>query len=168
MAVAFDASVLIDLFNPGLKGDRRARLDNLVAELQKKRTKILIPTPALTELMIRAGRAREAIHQKLSGKSVFQITSFDSRAAMECALLLEEALDAGSKRKISRTKFKFDWQIVVIAAAHDATTVYSDDGDIAHYGRRANLNVIKTDDLPLPASARQQDLDLRVGESKAD
>ena len=59
MAVAFDASVLIDLFNPRLKGDRRAKLDHLVAELQKKRTKILIPTPALTELMVRAGKARE-------------------------------------------------------------------------------------------------------------
>lgn len=38
MAVAFDASILIDLFNPRLKGDRLAKLDNLVAELQKKRT----------------------------------------------------------------------------------------------------------------------------------
>ncbi|MDN5882602.1 MAG: PIN domain-containing protein [Nitrosospira sp.] len=160
MAVAFDASVLIDLFNPRLKGDRRAKLDNLIEELQKKRTKILIPTPSLTELMIRAGRARETIHQKLSVKSVFQITSFDSRAAMECALLLEEALDAGSKRQISRTKFKFDWLIVAIAAAHDATTVYSDDVDIALYGKRANLIVIKTDDLPLPASARQHNLKL--------
>lgn len=160
MAVAFDASVLIDLFNPGLKGDRRAKLDNLVAELQKSRTKILIPTPALTELMIRAGRAREAIHQKLSLKSVFQITSFDSRAAMECALLIEEALDSSIKRQVSRTKFKFDWLIVAIAAAHDATAVYSDDADIALYGKRANLIVIKTDDLPLPASARQHNLKL--------
>lgn len=110
--------------------------------------------------MIKAGRAREEIYQKLSMKAVFKITAFDSRAAMECALLLAEALDAGSKRQISKTKFKFDWQIIAIAAAHDATTVYSDDGDIALYGKRANLIVIKVDDLPLPASARQHKLEL--------
>ncbi len=160
MAVAFDASILIDLFNPHLKGDRRAKLDHLVAELQKKRTKILIPTPALTELMVRAGKAREAIHQKLSGKSPFQITPFDSRAAMECALLLEDALNAGEKKQLTKTKFKFDWQIVAIAASHDATVIYSDDADISRYGKRANLHVIKTDDLPLPASALQRSFDL--------
>lgn len=160
MAVAFDASILIDLFNPRLKGDRRAKLDHLVTELQKKRTKILIPTPALTELMVRAGGARDAIHLKLSGKSPFQITPFDSRAAMECALLLEDALNAGEKRQVTNTKFKFDWQIVAIASSHDATIIYSDDGDIARYGKRANLSVIKTDDLPLPASALQGSLDL--------
>lgn len=160
MAVAFDATILIDLFNPRLKGDRRAKLDYLVQELQKRRTKILIPTPALTELMVRAGKAREEIHQKLSGTSAFQIIPFDSRAAMECALLLEEALDAGGKRQLTKSKIKFDWQIVAIAASHDATVIYSDDGDIARYGKRANLDVIKTDDLPLPASALQGSLEL--------
>lgn len=160
MAVAFDATILIDLFNPRLKGDRRAKLDYLVHELQKKKTKILIPTPALTELMIRAGKVREEIHQKLSGASAFQITSFDSRAAMECALLLEEALDTDGKRQLTKSKIKFDWQIVAIAASHDAIVIYSDDGDIARYGKRANLVVIKTDDLPLPASALQGNLEL--------
>lgn len=158
MAVAFDATILIDLFNPRLKGDRRAKLDYLIQELQKRRAKILIPTPALTELMIRAGKAREEIHQKLSGTSAFQITPFDSRAAMECALLLEDALNAGEKKRVTKTKFKFDWQIVAIAASHDATIIYSDDPDIARYGKRANLDVIKTDDLPLPPSARQGNL----------
>lgn len=160
MAVAFDATILIDLFNPRLKGDRRVKLDYLVQELQKRRTKILIPTPALTELMIRAGKAREEIHQKLSATSAFQITPFDSRAAMECALLLEKALDAGAKRQLTKSKIKFDWQIVAIAASHNATVIYSDDGDIARYGKRANIDVIKTDDLPLPASALQGSFEL--------
>ncbi len=161
MAVVFDATILIDLFNPHLKGDLRAKLDHLVAELQKKRAKILIPTPALTELMVRAGKAREEIYQKLSGKSPFQITPFDSRAAMECALLLEDAFSAGEKRQLTKTKFKFDWQIVAIAASHDATIIYSDDPDIARYGKRANLSVIKTEDLLLPASSAQGSLVLQ-------
>lgn len=158
MAVAFDASILIDLFNPKLKGDRRAKLDNLVSELQKSRTKIFIPTPALTELMIRAGQARETIHQKLSVKSAFQIVPFDSRAAMECALLLEDAWDTGYRRQVSRTKFKFDWQIVAISAVHRVTSIYSEDADIAQYAQRADIKVVKTDELPLPASANQHNL----------
>jgi predicted nucleic acid-binding protein len=160
MTIAFDATVLIDLFNPRLKGDRRAKLDELVAQLQKSRSKILIPTPALTELLVRAGKAREEIHQQLSNKSKFQITPFDSRAAMECALMLEDALDTKSKHQITKSKIKFDWLIVATAAAHNATTIYSDDGDIARCGQRANIKVVKIDDLPLPASARQKKLEL--------
>ena len=48
--VVFDASVLIDLFNPRLKGDRRAKLDYLVETLQKKRATILIPTSMIDSL----------------------------------------------------------------------------------------------------------------------
>ncbi len=164
MSVAFDASILIDLFNPRLGGDRRAKLDNLVNELQKQRTKILIPTPALTELLIGAGKARGAILQKLSGRSVFEITPFNSRAAVECSLLLEEALDKAGKRQIAKSKIKFDWQIVAIAACHDTSVIYSDDDDIARYGKRANLVVIKTDDLPLPVSTSQGSLDLQTAD----
>ncbi|MFY9260659.1 MAG: hypothetical protein WAO71_09150 [Gallionella sp.] len=102
MAVAFDSSILIDLLNDRLAGDRKAKLDYLIAELQKNRIKILIPTPVLTEVLVKAGKAREAIHQKLSGNSSFQITPFDSRAAMECALLLEEAFSTNEKRKITK------------------------------------------------------------------
>lgn len=159
MSVAFDANIIIDLLDKRVKGDQRAKLDNLIAELQKKRTKILIPTPTLTECLVYAGKAREAILQKLSGNSLFQIAPFDKRAAMECAFLLEEALNKGERRQVTNTKFKFDWQIVAIAASHDATIIYSNDADVARYGARANLTVIKTDDLPLPASALQSSIE---------
>lgn len=55
MAVVFDASVLIDLFNKRLTGDRRVRLDHLIKTLSKQRTKVLIPTPALAEFLVRDG-----------------------------------------------------------------------------------------------------------------
>ena len=66
MSVAFDATVLVDFFNQKLTGDRRAKLDELVATLEKSKTKIVIPTPALTEVLIRAGKAREEIHNALT------------------------------------------------------------------------------------------------------
>ena len=90
MSVAFDAPVLVDFFNTKLSGDRRAKLDDLVATLEKSKTKIVIPTPALTEVLIRAGKAREEIYNLLVRKSAFEVAPFDARAAMECSILLED------------------------------------------------------------------------------
>jgi predicted nucleic acid-binding protein len=160
--VVFDATVLIDLFNPRLHPDRRAKLDHLVAELQRKKTKIVIPTPALAEFLARAGKARDTYYEQLSTQSAFKIGAFDNRAAMECALMLNTALSSGDKRAQAKTwaKAKFDWQIIAIARVASAHMLYSEDSDLARIGARHGITVIKTDDLPLPASARQAKLDL--------
>lgn len=160
MSVAFDATVLVDFFNKKITGDRQAKLNDLVATLEKSRTKIIVPTPALTEVLIRAGKAREEIHNILTRKSAFEIASFDIKAAMECSLLLEDAWSASEKRTITKTKFKFDWQIVAIAATRQVTAIYSDDSDISKAAAKAKIQVFRIDDLQLPASAKQAKLDL--------
>lgn len=166
MAVVFDASVLIDLFNKRLTGDRRARLDHLVESLKKTRTKVLIPTPALAEFLVRAGKARELYLNEITNGSSFSIESFDQRAAVECALLLEEAWARGQKSKVTHTKFKFDWQIVAIAASRNAKAIYSDDADIANAASRVRIPVHGTDTLPIPSSARQQQMPFDGSEGK--
>lgn len=160
--VVFDASVLIDLFHPRTHPDRKAKLEHLIAELQRKKIKIVVPTPALAEFLARAGKTRDASYARLSTTAAFRIAPFDSRAAMECAMLLEAALTGGDKRAQAKTwaKAKFDWQIVAIAKVANARTLYSEDGDIARIGQRLGLAVVKTDDLPLPDSARQAELEL--------
>ena len=168
MAVVFDASILIDLLNPRLKGDRRFRVDHLIESLAKQRVKILVPTPALTDLMVRAGKAREGYHRELTQSSRFRVEPFDAKAAMECALLLSEAWDKGKKTGITRTKFKFDWQIVAIAASRNATAIYSDDEDLAAAARRVAIAVYATDSLPLPQSALQSPLPHFEGDSNSD
>jgi predicted nucleic acid-binding protein len=159
--VVFDATVLIDLFDPRTQTDRKVKLDHLIAELQRKKTKIVIPTPALAELLARAGKARDDYHQRLATSAAFKIGTFDNRAAMECALMLDGALTRGDKRANTETwaKAKFDWQIAAIAKVANANTIYSDDPHLARIGARHGLTVIKTDDLPLPDSARQHKLD---------
>lgn len=160
--VVFDATVLIDLFNPRLHPDRLAKLEHLVTELQRKKTKILIPTPALAEYLAKAGKARDKVHAELTTKGPFKIGSFDSRAALECALMLDESLTGGDKRGQTKTwaKAKFDWQIIAISKVANAHTLYSEDSDLERIGARFGIKVIRTDDLPLPASARQRKLDL--------
>ena len=159
--VVFDATVLIDLFHPRTHADRKAKLEHLIAGLHSKRTKILSPTPALSEFLAGAGKARDEYHRRLAASSAFKLGAFDSRAAMECALMLEAVLTSGDKRANKTwAKAKFDWQIVAIAKVGNAKIIYSDDGDIFRIGTRQGLAVIKTEDLPLPNSARQHRLDL--------
>ncbi|MEO8154380.1 MAG: PIN domain-containing protein [Rhizobacter sp.] len=167
MAVVFDASVLIDLFNSKLKGDRRLKLDYLIATLAKQRTRVLIPTPALAEFLVKDGKAREAHLQELNRRARFSIEPFDQKAAVECALLLEEAWARGQQVKVTHTKFKFDWQIVAIAASRNATAIYSDDPDIARAAARVKIPVHTTDALPIPASALQSGLPFEEPEDPA-
>ena len=160
--VVFDATVLIDLFHPRTHPDRKGKLEHLIAELQRTKTKIVIPTPALSEFLARAAKAKDAYYSRLSTAAAFKVVAFDARAAMECALMLDAALTGGDKRANAKTwaKAKFDWQIVAIARVVNARTIYSDDGDIARIGTRHGLVTIKTDELPLPDAARQGKLDL--------
>jgi len=158
MPVVFDANILIDLFNPRIKGDRRAKLDGLLE--QHSKTKILIPTPSLTEYLMRVGKARNELLAKLTASRHFRIEPFDQRAATECALLLAEHWDSTTRKQVSRTKFKFDWQIVSIARSRNVTRIYSDDTDLHRIGKILPLDVKSIDELPIPDSARQTKLPL--------
>ena len=76
--------------------------------------------------------------------------------------MIDEVYTKADKQARIKTwaKAKFDWQIVAIAKVVGATVIYSDDGDIKRIGQRFGIKTIKTDDLPLPASARQGKLNL--------
>ncbi|MDP3742837.1 MAG: type II toxin-antitoxin system VapC family toxin [Methylotenera sp.] len=155
--VVFDASILIDLFNQKLSGDKRIKLDYLLETLTKSKIKIIIPTPVLAEFMARANKAKEQYFQKISSSNQFRLSPFGTKAAMECSLMIEAARNNADKKGGSSTwaKAKFDWQIVSIAKSENASVIYSDDGDIHRISSRFNIEVIKTADLQLPLSALQ-------------
>ena len=154
-SVVFDPTFLIDLLNPKLGGEKRAALDFLVADLSKARTRILIPTPCLTELLVRAASARDQYLKLLAGNAAFEIIPYDQRAATECALLLEQAWDSKSQKSITHTKFKFDWMIVACAASRNVANIYSDDGDILRCSTQVKIQTIKQSELPVPPESRQ-------------
>ena len=159
--VVFDSTYLIDLFIPRLQGDKRVALDFLVAELSKTRGRIQIPSPCLTELLVRAGSARDKYVQQLGSSSAFEVISYDRRAATECALLLDAAWDSKTQKNITKTKFKFDWMIVACAASRNVQRIYSDDVDILRCAAQVGIKTIKQADLPIPAELRQ----LRIPDS---
>lgn len=172
--VVIDATILLLMLRPGtpvpagpdgVPIDRpKERIDYLVQRLDKAKTKIIIPTPALGEALVRAGAAAtQQIVEHLQRYSVFSIEPFDTRACIEVAAMSREAIGSGKKKGGSDStwaKVKYDRQIVAIAKVNGASTIYSDDGDIVTLGARAKIGVIGLADLPLPPQRAQLDLEL--------
>ncbi len=164
MPVAFDATLLLPLLSPVVQGplDRatgkpvefvKERIDLLLKELEKSRTKIIIGTPAFSEILVHADRAGPDYLNRIKQSSAFEIKSFDDRAAVEVALMTREAIKLGDKRGGSTdtwAKVKFDRQIVAIAKVNGASIIYSDDLGVQHFGRQAGMTVIGMPQLPLP------------------
>lgn len=96
--VVFDATILLPMLwhevpvptNPHTHQpiDRfHERIDQLPRHLEETRTKIIIPTPALSEILVRAGTAGPEYLARISSESVFRIVAFDERAAVEVAAM---------------------------------------------------------------------------------
>jgi hypothetical protein len=172
--VVIDATMLLLLLRPGTKAPTDAqgvpiekckeRIEFLIQKLQREKSKIIIPTPALSETLVRAGaEASLQIVEYINKYAVFRIEAFDTRAAIELAAMSREAMGRKGKRGGSTAvwaKVKFDRQIVAIAKVCGATEIYSDDGDIKTLAKQANITVIGVSDLPLPEEDRQFRLDL--------
>ena len=171
--VVFDATYLMHLFRPDIGPPRdsktgleiekgQERLALLVASLEKERTKVIVPTPALSELLVRAGAEKsQRIVEEISKSSVLRIEAFDGLAAIEVATMTRNAIAKGDKKDgISATwaKIKYDRQIVAIAKVHQATVIYSDDEDIKAHAEKVNIKVVKISDLPVPPEKPQLDM----------
>ncbi|TBA86278.1 PIN domain-containing protein [Rhizobium ruizarguesonis] len=170
--VVIDASILMLLLRPDAgvpKGadnkpvDRPVeRLEHLVGTLEKSRAKIIIPAPALSEVLVRVEPAiAHDIVEKIGRMSVFRIEPFDQRAAIEVATMTRNLADGGNrpgKRDSNSTwaKLKYDRQIVAIAAVIGASAIYSDDNDIKAIARRSNIKVIGLAEIELPPEDAQQ------------
>jgi predicted nucleic acid-binding protein len=154
--VVVDATILLLMLRPespvpagpkGVQIDRPIeRIAALVDQLQKSRTKIVIPAPALSEVLVRAGAAAsQEIVERLQKYSVFQIEPFEARAAIEVAAMTRRAMGRGTKKEnpdATWAKLKYDRQIVAIAKVVGATVIYSDDSDVRTIAAEVNIPVI--------------------------
>jgi hypothetical protein len=135
------------------------RIEYLTAELNASSDIIGIPTPAMTEVLVRAGNNRTQYMAILGDSWKFQILPFDSRAAIEAAELVA-AIKSKKEKWDTWAKVKFDIQIVAMAKAEGADVIFSDDQDIENYAKRFNIRVVRICDLPLPPSAGELPLDI--------
>jgi len=177
--VVFDSSVLLLVLDPNAKPptdpatgqplDKSAdRIEYLISNLTADKEKIVIPTPVLSEVLVHAGDAMQQYLDILNGQAAFRIAPFDQKAAIEAALSMSDAIKRGGHRvdaanpDATKTKIKFDRQIVAIAKAEDAQAVYSDDADVHRYAKSLGLVAYRTADLDLPPEDPQQSLDFNT------
>ncbi|MGH9400720.1 MAG: hypothetical protein ACRD2P_01280 [Terriglobia bacterium] len=162
-----DASILSLVLHPGAKGptdsrgklipEARERAQYLVQVLDEGKTKIIIPTPVLAELLVIAGSAGPKYLDAINDRSCFKIADFDKRAATEVALQIRNAMKTGDKRQGSTStwaKIKFDRQIVAIGKVEGVTTIYSDDEDVQKYSADSGIEAKGTKDLPMPPASQ--------------
>lgn len=169
--VVFDATMLLLLVAPDVAVPRdtsgdpisysRERMYGLIAELSERKTKIIIPTPALSEVFVRTDQNTAIAYvQKLKKSRHFRVEPFCERAALEVALISRDARASGDKkdgRDATWAKIKYDRQIVGIAAAHNAGTLYTDDAGLKATASRRGLRAIGLADLPIPEEKAQID-----------
>ncbi len=133
--VVFDAPILMLYLDESLEppkdhatGDpirkARERVEYLIQRLSDDNQKVVIPTPALSEVLVYAGPAQAEWLGHLNSRSCFRIAGFDQRAAIEAAIAIREAIAAGDKKggntDASWQKCKIDRQIVAIAKVEGA------------------------------------------------
>jgi predicted nucleic acid-binding protein len=170
--VVFDATTLLLLLSPNISPPNdpvtgqpvkfaKERIDSLVAHLEKEKIKIIIPTPALSEILVRSGRAGPNYLEQITTSSAFKIVPFDIRAAVEVAAMTRQAVDQGNKRSgidSPWAKIKYDRQIVAIAKVEAASAIYSEDDDVRRLSQSENITVIRVSELPVPPNASQTEL----------
>jgi hypothetical protein len=155
--VVFDASFLLFVFDENARSSvpkAKERVEYLIDTLSNTGEKIVIPTPALSECLVHAGPAGPEYLNIIGRQSCFRVASFDERAAVEAAIRTYQARQRGQRTggnpEATKTKIKFDRQIVAIAVVENATAIYSDDGDVISYAREAGMEAYRLSDVPEP------------------
>lgn len=85
--IVIDANVLIVWSAKKTPDLIRARLNHLLETAAKDKQRILIPTPALAEFLVRTNDATTEWLNELEKKSAVEVCAFDRRAAFECAFI---------------------------------------------------------------------------------
>ena len=153
MKAAFDNSFLtLTLAKKGAASVSRALelVDDLIEKLEAKKAKVIIPTPTLAEVLLKAPASGPTYIEKIKEYSCFQIKPFDEKAAVELAERLIASI--GKKRTktdVAKAKVTFDRQIVATSKVHGATEMYSDDGQVRDFAEECGMKAYGFADLHL-------------------
>jgi hypothetical protein len=136
------------------------RIELLIDTWEQDNETILIPAPALSEFLILADKAGPQYLTDIDGNRLFTVASFDQKAAVELAVMNLALMRSKNRRGTAQgtwAKINFDRQIVAIAKANSATTIYSDDKGLENFATQHSISVVRTWELPLP-KAKQIEL----------
>lgn len=137
----------------------RERIEHLLVTLEKDRATVVVPAPVLAEALAAADAdvsATMAILEGLAAK--LRIEPFGKAAALECSDLMRRHGLGPAAPGETRTKIKFDHQIVAITKVVGASTIYTDDDGLRRQGTREAIRVQGVWDLPEPPIDPQRPL----------
>lgn len=163
MICTLDANALVLWASTSTNGRTLARLDHLLETLSKEGGLIVLPTPAVSELLVRTDSGTAAWLAAVQRRSSVKVVPFDIRAAAECAFIHRLATGAGGKRKGSKVgepyqKIKVDRQIAAIARVAGSDLLVTDDANLIEVCKFIGLATKRVDELDMPASASQTHL----------
>lgn len=172
--ILLDTSILSYLLNPHARPPIdtatgqpvthcAARIEHFIAHHAK--AKIVVAMPSVAELLVIAGEHMEEFLARIDKASALRLMPFDKAAAMECALMEQEAKIAGDKKgdgEASWQKVKVDRQILAIGRVAGVVDFYSDDTNLRKMALRLGISVKSISDMPIPPEAAQQKLDLVI------
>jgi hypothetical protein len=180
--VVIDATLLMLIFRPDvparLTDSKGAAIDHipervayLVKTLEGIKSRIIVPTPVLSEILVRAtAQDTQRILDEINRAAVFRIEPFETRAAIEVAIMTRTALAGGDKKAGSQVpwaKVKFDRQIAAIAKVAQASAIYTDDDNLATTAKAVGLTAFGLADLPLPPETAQKEFPFESRKSDA-
>lgn len=174
MKIVIDTNILIQLMAEGQcdpltdpktdqtldSCDRRALA--LLEYIESKNGQVLIPAPCLAEILI--GFAKEdhvEVVEHLSSYGCIEFAPFEEIAATECAALINPAELKQMKNGDTKSKLRFDRQIISIAKASGADEIWSHDKNLLAVAEQQGLTVKSLADItPKP---EQMHLDSEEG-----
>ena len=111
----FDATALLHFLEPQAPApidpetnepltDAKARIDFLIDTLEDQGETIIIPTPALSEVLVHADAAGPEYLKILNNTRCFRVEPFDERAAVELAVMTRDARVCAGLQRLRETQ----------------------------------------------------------------
>ena len=172
MTVAFDNTFLTLLLNPAspvrphpktgiATVHMKSRIDTLIDTLTTRRETLIIPTPAMAEVMCMV-RPAALVLSKLGSYRCIEPYPFDQKCAVTLSDLAHKHRPEIKKLKSAHDRawqhVKVDMQIVAVAVTYGADALYTDDDGQASFAELCGLNIVRSWELPLDDKYNQADL----------
>src|SRR3954462_516812 len=158
--IAIDATTLSVMLNPKSRlpvDYARERITGFIARAEKERRRLIIPAPAVAELLTAIGPTSADYIRVINRKAVFEVRAFDEVAAVELAFLNRDVFASlDKKNKLERwQKIKVDRQIIAIARVADCEQILTEDEALGNRARLCEIEPLRVADLPIPETAKQ-------------